>query len=155
MSPVRPVHNDTWLTVKKGDIEKETIVFPDASKTTPKSSPSLESKTGYDSLLDAGKRRSVDEDEQIGSKQEGIVILDKAQSKALRQKASKQANNTPQKKAIKVPKKAASGGEQWFAQLSRSLFGKEIALMDVPLKVFYAVLAFVFLIVLYFVVFIL
>lgn len=60
VSPKKPATNE-WLTVKKGDVEKETIELPEGA--TPQAggtSPPLESRSGFEAL-ESQKRESLDE----------------------------------------------------------------------------------------------
>lgn len=156
--PKKPTVNE-WLTVKKGDIEKETIELPEGS--TPQAggtSPLLESKSGFEAL-ESQKRESLDEERPLDV---GVTIIDRASVKEARKRSQKESAKEAKKAERKTTTSKSKKGDgakgqvdAWYAHVTRSIFGRDMGLLDVPIKVLYGLAAVVMLVVLYFVIFIL
>ena len=92
-----------------------------------------------------------------------MTIIDRASAKEARKRSQRESAKEAKQaqrhsSSNKGGRKDATGKTQvdaWYAHVSRSLFGRDVRLLDVPIKVLYGLAAVVMLVVLYFVIFIL
>jgi hypothetical protein len=147
--------NNDWMTVRGGEIEVETIVFPEPLADT--ESVDDQSRTGF-KALDATadtEATSVSEHDAEEDKAEDELQLYDTANKHGRKKGHKRDNN-PHKKIRVPPRRQSANSDVWSNQLCRAVLGRDFVWPSkLPNFVVYGGTSLILILLLYFVIFVL